>query len=141
MRQPHRVAPGQRPQRFRQLLLVRHRRIADQHGDYPLALVQRRGDLDADEIIGIVEPPCAGRVARVDPTLADDGEHDIALGDAFVEHAHEVEARRDIVDVEKELLRLEYVLQPVEQTASSLGIVPPAVVEEDLARHLPKVRR
>src|ERR1700719_4637274 len=89
----------------------------------------------------VVEPARAGRIARVDPTLANDGENDIALGDALVEHVHKIETGSDVVDVKKELLRLEYVLQPVEQTTSGLGIIAPPIVDEDLARHLPKVRR
>lgn len=55
---------------------------------------------------------------------ADDREDDVALGDALVQHPHEVETRRNIVDVQKQLLRLKNVLQPIKRPPGMPGSSP-----------------
>ncbi|HWS09471.1 MAG TPA: hypothetical protein VN362_16665, partial [Xanthobacteraceae bacterium] len=62
MGQPDGIALGQRPDRFRQLLRVRHSRLMDQYRDDPLALLERGFDFDAHEIAGIVEAAAAALV-------------------------------------------------------------------------------
>jgi hypothetical protein len=133
--QTHGVAPGQRLKRRWQLVGSRHHRVTDQHRNHPFALRKRRLDFNAHEIVGILEPPFSGAIARIDPALADHRQKNVAFTDALVQHADEIETRCDIVNVQKQLLRMEYVLQPVKKTAGIAGIVAAAVINEYLARH------
>ena len=75
------------------------------------------------------------RIARGDPTFADHRKQDVAFGDALIQHLHEIETGRDIIDVDKKLLARERILQPIKQAAGIAGIVSAAVVDENLASH------
>jgi hypothetical protein len=66
---------------------------------------------------------------------ADDCEQHIAVRDALIQHANKVEAGSYIIDVQKKLIGLKLVLQPIEQTAGVAGIIAAAVVEEYFADH------
>jgi hypothetical protein len=54
------------------LIRPRHLRLPDQHRDDPLALLQRRFNLETYKITRIVEPAQTVLITRVNPTLADD---------------------------------------------------------------------
>jgi hypothetical protein len=66
---------------------------------------------------------------------ADDCEQHIAFRDALIQHANKVEAGSYIIDVQKKLIGLKLVLQPIEQAACVAGIIAAAVVEEYFADH------
>ena len=69
------------------------------------------------------------------PNLADHRKHDVAFGDTLIEHVHEIETGRDIIDVDEKLLARERILQPIKQATGIAGIVSAAVVDENLASH------
>jgi hypothetical protein len=90
--------------------------------------------------VGIIEPAGAAGVACVNPVPADDGQHHVAFGDEVVEHANEIETRRNIVDVEKKPFRSEHVLQSIEQAARRLRVIATPIVDEYFARHCRPIR-
>jgi hypothetical protein len=71
MCQAHGLALGQRLHRLWQLIGGRYPRLAYEHRDHALALLQSRFDFDADKVIGVVQSPRALLVARVEPTFSD----------------------------------------------------------------------
>ena len=95
--QPHSIAPRERPDLSRQLVRPRHTRFLHQHRDDALALLERRFDLDADEVVRVVEPPRIRTVAGIDPVLADHREEHVALGNLLFQNANEIEPWRDVV--------------------------------------------
>jgi hypothetical protein len=83
---------------------VRHARLVHQHRDNPLAQLERGFDFDTHEIIGVVEAPAAALVGGVEPVVADHRQHRVALRHLRFQHADEVFAGRDIVDVDEKPL-------------------------------------
>src|SRR5262249_30318280 len=136
MRQPHGVPPGQRSDRFRQLLRARHVRVTHEHWNHPLVLLQGRFNLDADEILGIIKTAGALLVTSVNPAFADHGEQRIAPPDLLFQHPDEVETRRDVIDVHEQLIGRKRLLQPVKQAAGIARVVAAAIVDEYVTGHV-----
>ena len=136
MREPHRITTRERPQRFRQLIGARHLCLANQHWDHALVLRQRAFNLDPDKVARVVQPPAAATIARVDPVPANHRNEHVALRDLIVQNADEVEPGLDAVDVYKQLLGREGLLQAREQRLRRSGIVASTIVDENLAGHL-----
>src|SRR5262249_47245431 len=126
---------------FGQFAGTRHAPVTAQHGDHPLALAQRRLDLDAYEIVGVVEPPVSLMIEGIEPARADHRQERIALPDLLFEHVDEIEPGRDIVDIHEQLLGAESLLQPVEQPTRVARIVTAAIIDENPARHGPRTAR
>ena len=55
--------------------------------------------LDADKIVGIVEPAPPARVPQVEPLLADDCEQHAAVGHALIDGFSEIAPRFDGGDI------------------------------------------
>jgi hypothetical protein len=141
MRQTHCIPSCQWLQRCRQIFRPRHLRLADQNRNDALALVERRGDFDTHKIVRVIKAAIAVCVRRIDPTFADDGKHDVAFGHPFIEHTNEIKSGRDVVDVQKKLLRVKYVLQPVKQPPRVARIIATAIIDENFACHCRKTPR
>ena len=74
---------------------------------------------------GAVEPP------RVQPLFADDGEQNIAAGDRFADVTPEVHARRNAVDVDKDVTLAKSLPEPkIDQLSDRLTILA-SVANED----------
>jgi hypothetical protein len=73
--------------------------VANKHRNDAFSLIQRGGDFNSDKIVRIFKTRIPRGVARVQPTLADDGKYDITVGYALVEDANEIETRGYVVDV------------------------------------------
>ena len=97
MRQPDGVASGERLQALGQLRRARHLRIVHENRNHPLLLRQRRLDLDADEVLRIVETPLA-RISSAAPSqfLPITAISTSQRATCFVQHLHEVEPRREL---------------------------------------------
>jgi hypothetical protein len=81
--QPHGIPPRQRPKIFRQIVGKWYLCFADQNWNDSFALFQRRGDLNAGEILGIVEPPHARGIPHLKPAFTNDGQDDVTFGDSL----------------------------------------------------------
>src|SRR5882672_12835839 len=97
-----------------------------EYRDDQLVLFERGRDLDADEVVGLVEPPGTLVIARVEPALTDDRQQHIAFRDLLLQHAYEVAPWRNAVDVHEEFVAWKHLLQTVEQAAGVAGIVAPS---------------
>src|SRR3954447_669397 len=109
-----RLPPGQRRQVRGKLVLLRHERAVDQHGDdLDVRALERPRDLAAHEVLGIVEAAVAVGVRHRRPALADDRK----------EHVAAVEQRLDVlVEVHPALHR--YVAEgPARAAALVQGVV------------------
>jgi len=74
---PHRVAPREALQRGGQLVAMRHRRAVDQHRHHADAALEGGGDLQHDEVVGIIQPATACVVRHRRPGLADQDDEDV----------------------------------------------------------------
>ncbi len=135
MGQPNGIAFGQRPDRFRQLIRMRHARLVHQHRDNPLAKLERGLDFDAHEVIGIVEASAAVLIGGVEPVVADHRQHRVALRHLRFQHADEVFTGRDIVDVYEKPLGRERLLQTTEERLRESRLIAAAIINENFAAH------
>ena len=120
--------------RVGKLVGARHGRVVDQHRDDALLAFERGQDLDAYEVVRVVEAAIAGLIARVDPARADDGEQNVGLADLPVEHGHEIVAGLDIaLDVHEQRVAAELGLELLIQCLREARVVPAPVVDEDPA--------
>jgi hypothetical protein len=92
---------GQGFQSVRQNLDLRHRRAVDEDGNYAGIALQRGFDLDAHEIMGIVETTLIVPIANRKPVPSDNRDESITIGDSIGQDFHEIEAGLDIVDIEE----------------------------------------
>ena len=88
-------------------------------------------DLDANEILGVVEPAAPVLVGDRQPLVAYERQQDVGIADRFADHLDEVVAQLDRVDVLENLLVAEALGEPVEQPAGRVRGVLPPVADED----------
>jgi hypothetical protein len=81
-----------------------------QHRDNALSLFERRLNLYADEVARIVQPSHVSCIACIDPVLANDDEHDIALCNLFINETHKVDPGPDAVHIHEQLFGRECLL-------------------------------
>ena len=127
------LPPGELLQAIRQVSGLRHCRAVDQDRNDGNIAFERRLDLDADEVARIVEAAPVLTVGARNPMLADDGQEHVALADALGKDINKIEAGRDRVHIEKDILAS----QPVRQTIidpprETAGILSP-IADEDAA--------
>ena len=104
MRQPHRVTAGKRLQALGQIPRAGHFGVVHEHRNDALAQPQSRFDLDAHEIVLVVEPAASHFILGVKPIRPNHHEEDVALIDLILQHAHEIQPRLDTVDIHEELV-------------------------------------
>ena len=140
MGQLDRIAECEIGQIGRQLVGRWHACTLHQHRDHRNAALQRRGDLEPDEILGVVDPPHAIAVAGRQPLAPDQCEQDVALGNLGVDHLPEVDAGLDRDDVHEHRVVAEARPQPLEQTPGMpLGVLAP-VTDENRTHRPPSAR-
>ena len=111
-----------------------HRRAVDEHRND--AGVARQGglDLEADEVLRVVEPATAVVVGDGQPLVPDQREQHVAGADGGRDPLHEVVARIDRVDVLEDLVLAEPRTQAVEEPARRVGGLLASIADED-SRH------
>ena len=77
------------------------------------AALQRSSNLDAHEIIGVLQASIAFLIPRFEPTRTNDREEYVTLSDLFTKHFSKVGAKRDGIDVHKQEIVAELLLQAV----------------------------
>ena len=85
-----------------------HRRPVDKNRYDRNVTLERRLDLDADEVVGVVEAAPVLLVGARNPALADDSQQRVAFADPVGEDVDEIAAGRDRVHVEKDVLVTEF---------------------------------
>ena len=131
-----RVALRQRRELRRQLGGRRHLGARDQHRHDADAALETRPHLEADEVVGVVEPARALAIAAAEPVLADQDQDRVAGRHGAADVLDEVLARRDVVDVHEDLCRAEARTQAVVQASGIRARLAAAIGDEDM-RHQP----
>jgi len=103
----NRLAARERLQFFRQFLGAWHGCRAHQNGYHPYAALQRDASLQADEVIGIVEPPVPGAIGSGSPLVTDDDDQHAARSHGVFDCLDEINAGLDTLDVHEHTLRAE----------------------------------
>ena len=97
-------------------------------------LRQGRLDLDADEVLRVVQPslafPRPFSVTNFKPLLSDNRQQDVALSHRLVEVFAEIDADRGCVDVQKDVVAAEMRFQAVVNSARDVLAVLAAVGDE-----------
>ena len=104
------------------------------HGD---AALQRRPNLDAHEVIGVVQAPMTLFVARIEPVRTDNRKEHVALRNLLNEHFVEIDAERDGVNVHKQEIAAELPLQVVVYSARVACTVVATITNEQFGGHSP----
>ena len=133
MRHAHRVSTRQGLEARRQVGGGRHLCIADKHRDDPLVLRQCRGDFEPDEVVVLQNAWLAVGGAGAHPALADDDQHDIAQANLLADHLDEIDARREVVDVDENLSFRKRLFQAVVEPPGEARRIDASIVDEDSA--------
>ena len=97
---------------------------------------ERRLDLDAHKIMRVVETTPVVLIDGGNPILSDDGDERVAFADPLGQNFDEIEAGRDIVDVEEDVLSFQPFRQAiVNPPGEAAGILAP-IADEDAAQHV-----
>jgi hypothetical protein len=124
----------QRGEAGRQLVGVRHPRPFDQDRDDADVAGQRGLDLQAHEVVGVVQASLSVLVGDREPLLTDQRQEHVAGADRGGDLLDEVVAESDRVDVFEDLVAAVAVGESVEQPASLPGGLLPPVADEHAAR-------
>ena len=120
-----------------QVRVVRHLALTYEDRDDAYTLLQGALDLDAHEVIGVVDAHLAItrplRVARIVPVIANDGQQHGTLTNALTDVYGEVQTRRNGLHVVEDIGSFEAILQPLEDSVGGVTAVIAAVADEDLA--------
>ncbi len=100
-----------------------------------LLLLQRGFDLDANEILGIVQPPPPLLVRCAEPVTPDHHEHDVAKCDLRLYVFYEVKTRRNAIYVKEQAIRTEIFAQPFIETNSECLLILSAIADKNIPRH------
>jgi hypothetical protein len=128
------VAVGEVPNRFRKFGRVRHRGAVEQHREDDEIAPQRGLQLDPHRI-GCIRDPRFAVGLRPEPIMPDNGDQQIAGLQRIVDMLAEIDAERDIVDIDEQARLAEMLRQPVEDAPGHGGIGAP--VGDDDLRILP----
>lgn len=126
-----RVSPGERDEALGQLIRGRHLGLLDQSRDQPNAAIEGGFDLEADEILWIVEPPTTPPVANLHPLSPDDCNESVAGAHGVLDRLGEVHARLDRVDVHEDVFLAEALGELVVEATGVTGRLLATVVDED----------
>ena len=126
-------------ERLRQLLFFDHRRALDEHGDEKDLPPQRGLELEADEVLRVVEAALALGAAGVDPVAADDEDEHFARIHRARERFNEVIPWLELVDVAEDAVRAKVLAQPVEEAAGVAGRIFAPVAHEDPRHRAPPI--
>jgi len=129
------LPPGELLQAVRQVSGLRHCRAVDQDRNDRNIAFERRLDLDADEVARVVEAAPVLTVGARNPMLADDSQERVALSDAVGKDINKIEAGRNRVHVEKDVLASQPVRQTIDPPREAAGILSP-IADEDAGQHV-----
>ncbi len=122
-------------QPVRQFLGTRHARAVHENRNDANVAFKRRLDLDAHEILGIVDASSLLVVADSQPLPADHRHQRIAGADALRQDTYEIEARLDIVDIEEDMIAVHPIDDAIiDETSVTRRVLTP-VADEDPAVH------
>src|SRR5262245_55024724 len=135
--------PNVKPIALRQLLQVVRQYLSlwnptafqEDRDNWDIAL-QRSRDLYANKIVGIVQSPCSVVVSCLKPIGSNDGQQHTALGDLIAEHTHEIDAKRNAIDVHEQHFFPEIDPETVKDASRMPGAVIAAVADEDAFGHV-----
>ncbi len=108
-----------------------HLRLVEQGGDHRDVAPERCGDLEAHEVVGILQPRPALRVRLAQPAPADQRDQDVAACESLVDHAGKAAAGLDRVDVAKDTVTTEVLREAVVKATRVAAGVLAAVADED----------
>jgi hypothetical protein len=123
-------------QAVRQILGPGHGRAVNEDWDDANVALERRLNLDAHKVMGMVQATLVPRVGARAPTRADYRDEGIASPDPLGEDINEIFSEFDIVDVEKNAFASKPFREAIINAAcEAAGIVSP-IADEDAAQHL-----
>ena len=94
-----------------------------------------RFNLDTHEIVGVIEPAVACLVTCIEPARSDHSQEHVALVDLILEHAHEIETRRNAVNIHEEMVGVEIGFEPLTEPSREAGIVATPIIDKNPAGH------
>jgi hypothetical protein len=95
--------------------------------------LERRFDLDADEVVRIVEPSSLHAIGDAKPVSPYEGEQDITPGHSLSNCFSKVRAKGNRVNVHEDIIFAETVTKTIIETASVCRCFFPPVADEDAA--------
>src|SRR6185312_11541356 len=98
--------------------------------------LERGLHLQADEVVGVLEPAGAAGVGDRRPLRANNGQQHVAGVERFVDALREVLSRLDGADVHEDRALAEVAGKRVVQAAGITGRVLPSIADEDAAHGL-----
>src|SRR6516225_9031339 len=128
-----RLATNERPQTRRQISGLRQNRPIHQYRHDPDVLLQRGLDLDADEILRVVDPPYPLGISDSRPMPPDKRQQNATPRHGLSNRLGEVGTDGNGVNVHKDAVFTEVVAKAIIQTASVGGCLLPPVTDEDTA--------
>ena len=126
---------GEASQAVWQISGLRHQGAVDEDRDQSNPALEGSLDLDANKIIGIVDAPPIVLIGD-NPIPSDDGDKRVTSGDLFVQGVEPVNAKFDIVDIEKDVLAPHLLRDPIVNCARGERSLFAPITNEDAARHL-----
>jgi hypothetical protein len=118
----------------RQLPSLRHLRATNQDRDDEHVALQGRLDLQAHEVVGVVQPPLALLIGDRHPLGTDQCKQHVTGGNGLGDDLGEVGTRRNVVDISKDLVAAEVRSQAVMQPSGREVSLFPSVAQEDPTR-------
>ena len=104
---------GQLLEPIGQVVGLRHNRAIEQHRNDRYVALERRLNLDADEIVAIIKAVAIVLARAREPILANKRDQRVASANPFGQHFNEIATGRDVVDVNEDAFTPEAVLQAI----------------------------
>jgi hypothetical protein len=125
------LSKGHERQTWRQLSLRRHGCIAHKYRNHPNTSRQCGFDLDANDIVGVVQASLAGVVSGVEPSRSDNGQKELALTNDISEVSSEINAERNRINVFEDVVRPELRRQAVVNAPRRILIVAASIRDKN----------
>ena len=126
-----RLAAGERLEVVRQFIGARHDRAAHQHRHHADVALQGGAGLEADEVVGIIEPPASCGIGGRRPLVADDDDEHLAGTDRRLDRGDEIDPGLDSLDIHEDAIGTEMRRQAVVDPARIAGRVVTSIADED----------
>ena len=127
-----RIPGGERLEQVGKVCRAGHRCALNEHRNHPHAAFERFGELAPHVIGGIVQTAAAVAIHRGETLTPHDCEKDAARRDAMRHRFDEIVARRNRVQVAKDLVRSEFRRQRVAQPARVAGRIVATIADENV---------
>src|SRR5215470_5163811 len=120
----------------RQISGAGHLRAMQQHWNHTNASLERRCNLDSDEVVLASEPPSARFVGRFQPVRADQGEKYVGSLDSATDGLDKILARLPRIDVTIDPLASESINEAIVDSSGVASRVFPSIADEDSGHRL-----